>query len=78
MKTDPIELDLSGVGIRLQGLPPDCRRRFASDWGPYVADGPIDAVIDPVDSRSWIMSALRAAPKPGRRHRKKRPYIDPW
>ncbi|MDH3202192.1 MAG: hypothetical protein OEM15_14975 [Myxococcales bacterium] len=38
----------------------------------------IDAVIDPVDSRKWIMSALRAAPRPERRKGKKRPCIDPW
>ncbi len=38
----------------------------------------IDAVIDPADSRAWIMNALRAAPKPGRRRHKKRPCIDPW
>ena len=38
----------------------------------------IDAVIDPVDSRKWIMSTLRAAPKPKRRDGKKRPCVDPW
>lgn len=38
----------------------------------------IDAVIDPLDSRKWIMSGLRAAPKPKARHGKKRPCVDPW
>ncbi len=38
----------------------------------------IDAVIDPVDSRSWILSALRAAPKAPVRENKKRPCVDPW
>ena len=39
----------------------------------------IDAVIDPVDSRKWIMNALRAAPKPQpREKKKKRPCVDPW
>ena len=38
----------------------------------------IDAVIDPVESRKWIMSALRAAPKPKPREKKKRPCVDPW
>ncbi len=38
----------------------------------------IDAVIDPVDSRKWILSALRAAQKPKSREKKKRPCVDPW
>ncbi len=38
----------------------------------------IDAVIDPADSRKWIMSALQATPKPQRRTEKKRPCVDPW
>jgi acetyl-CoA carboxylase carboxyltransferase component len=38
----------------------------------------IDDVIDPVESRKWIMSALRSAPAPGPRIGKKRPCIDTW
>jgi len=38
----------------------------------------IDAVIDPVESRKWVMSGLRAAPPVERRSRKKRPFVDPW
>jgi acetyl-CoA carboxylase carboxyltransferase component len=38
----------------------------------------IDDVIDPADSRRWIMSALRSAPPPAPRTHKKRPYIDTW
>ena len=38
----------------------------------------IDAVIDPMDSRRWIMNVLRAAPRPRRRNAKKRPCVDPW
>ena len=38
----------------------------------------IDAVIDPIESREWVMSALRAAPPVEPRTQKKRPYIDPW
>ncbi|MBN1655222.1 MAG: carbamoyl-phosphate synthase large subunit [Deltaproteobacteria bacterium] len=38
----------------------------------------IDDVIDPADSRRWIISALRSAqPRPARSG-KKRPYIDTW
>jgi acetyl/propionyl-CoA carboxylase alpha subunit/acetyl-CoA carboxylase carboxyltransferase component len=37
----------------------------------------IDDVIDPADSRRWILSALDAAP-PRPRRRKRRPCIDPW
>jgi acetyl-CoA carboxylase carboxyltransferase component len=37
-----------------------------------------DDVIDPVDSRPWIMSALRSAPPPAIRAGKKRPCVDTW
>ncbi|HVK98478.1 MAG TPA: carboxyl transferase domain-containing protein, partial [Dongiaceae bacterium] len=37
-----------------------------------------DDVIDPADSRHWIMTALRSAPKPAPRNGKKRPCIDTW
>jgi len=37
----------------------------------------IDDVIDPADSRRWILSALRSAPPPERRGRK-RPFVDTW
>jgi acetyl/propionyl-CoA carboxylase alpha subunit len=37
----------------------------------------IDDVIDPADSRRWILSALDAAPR-GPRRRKRRPCIDTW
>ena len=38
----------------------------------------LDDVIDPKDSRKWIMSALRSAPVPVPREGKKRPCIDTW
>jgi acetyl/propionyl-CoA carboxylase alpha subunit/acetyl-CoA carboxylase carboxyltransferase component len=38
----------------------------------------IDEVIDPADSRSWVMRALRAAPPPAPRTGKKRPCVDAW
>lgn len=38
----------------------------------------IDAVIDPAESRHWILSALRSAPEPQRRRGKKRPCVNPW
>ncbi len=38
----------------------------------------VDEVIDPLDSRHWIMSALRSAPPPAPRAGKKRPMIDTW
>jgi len=37
-----------------------------------------DEVIDPVDSRSWILAALRSAPGPAPRVGKKRPCVDTW
>ncbi len=38
----------------------------------------IDEVIDPVDSRRWVVRALRAAPAPALRTGKKRPCVDAW
>ncbi len=38
----------------------------------------IDDVIDPADSRKWILGALRSAPAPAPRTGKKRPCIDTW
>jgi acetyl-CoA carboxylase carboxyltransferase component len=38
----------------------------------------IDEVIDPADTRRWIMSGLRSVPKPEARATKKRPCIDAW
>ncbi len=38
----------------------------------------IDDVIDPADSRRWIVAALDAAPPPAPRAGKKRPCIDTW
>ncbi len=38
----------------------------------------IDDVIDPQDSRQWIIAALRAAGSPPKRTQKKRPMIDTW
>jgi acetyl-CoA carboxylase carboxyltransferase component len=38
----------------------------------------IDDVIDPADSRRWIVAALDAAPPPIPRTGKKRPCIDTW
>jgi acetyl/propionyl-CoA carboxylase alpha subunit/acetyl-CoA carboxylase carboxyltransferase component len=38
----------------------------------------IDDVIDPADSRHWIVNALRASPPPAPRSGKKRSNIDTW
>ena len=38
----------------------------------------IDDVIDPVETRQWIMRGLRSMPEPERRSGKKRPNIDCW
>jgi acetyl-CoA carboxylase carboxyltransferase component len=38
----------------------------------------IDNVIDPADTRRWIMAGLRSVPKPPARTQKKRPCIDAW
>ena len=38
----------------------------------------IDEVIDPKESRNWIMAALKASPAPVPREGKKIPFIDTW
>jgi acetyl-CoA carboxylase carboxyltransferase component len=38
----------------------------------------IDEVIDPVESRRWILNALRSAPSPAPRTGKKRSCVDTW
>ncbi|MGH6708058.1 MAG: carboxyl transferase domain-containing protein [Bradyrhizobium sp.] len=38
----------------------------------------IDEVIDPADTRHWIMAGLRSVPKPEPRSGRKRPCIDAW
>jgi acetyl-CoA carboxylase carboxyltransferase component len=38
----------------------------------------IDDVIDPKESRHWILTALGKWSGPRRRRRKKRPCIDTW
>ena len=38
----------------------------------------IDDVIDPLDSRKWIMAGLRSTPSKPPRAGKKRPCIDTW
>jgi acetyl-CoA carboxylase carboxyltransferase component len=38
----------------------------------------IDDVIDPSESRRWILSAILSAPPPAARSGKKRPCIDTW
>ena len=38
----------------------------------------IDAVIDPADSRAWLLRGLNAIPRAPRRDGKKRPFIDTW
>jgi acetyl-CoA carboxylase carboxyltransferase component len=38
----------------------------------------IDAVIDPAETRAWLLRGLKACPVPPRREGKKRPFIDVW
>src|SRR5437667_9670639 len=44
----------------------------------YATYFEIDDVIDPAESRKWIMTALRSVPPPPARSRKKRPCVDTW
>jgi acetyl/propionyl-CoA carboxylase alpha subunit/acetyl-CoA carboxylase carboxyltransferase component len=43
-----------------------------------VMGGGIDDVIDPAETRSWIVNALKRLPPVPPRTTKKYPYIDPW
>jgi acetyl-CoA carboxylase carboxyltransferase component len=43
-----------------------------------AAGGGLDDVIDPVETRSWIVRGLQALPPVRPREGKKYPYIDPW
>ena len=38
----------------------------------------IDAVIDPAETRAWLLRGLKVAPKPAAREGKKRGFIDTW
>ena len=38
----------------------------------------IDAVIDPLETRAWLLRGLNAAPKAPAREGKKRPFVDTW
>ncbi len=44
----------------------------------YASYFEIDDVIDPAESRSWIIAGLESAPPPAPRTGKKRPCIDTW
>jgi hypothetical protein len=43
-----------------------------------VTGGGIDDVIDPADTRRWIVNSLKRLPSVLPRTEKKYPYIDPW
>jgi acetyl-CoA carboxylase carboxyltransferase component len=38
----------------------------------------IDDVIDPAETRAWIVSGLRSLPQLPARQGKKRPFVDTW
>lgn len=44
----------------------------------YATAFEIDGVIDPVDSRKWIIAALKSSPAVEKREGKKRGFIDTW
>ena len=45
---------------------------------PVASAVEIDAVIDPADTRRWILQGLNACPIPPRPAGKKRPFVDVW
>jgi acetyl-CoA carboxylase carboxyltransferase component len=38
----------------------------------------LDNVIDPAETRDWLIDALRAMPQPPKREGKKRAFVDAW
>lgn len=38
----------------------------------------LDDVIDPADTRDWIVTGLRSVPPPAPRQGKKHAFVDPW
>jgi hypothetical protein len=44
----------------------------------YATYFELDDVIDPAESRRWIMTALRSTPPAAPRSGKKRPCVDTW
>ena len=59
----------------------DLRVRRAYEGAKAVNAAPgggLDDVIDPAETRSWIVSGLRALPPTPQRDGKKYPYIDTW
>ena len=55
---------------------PSLRRAARRSTSASVLE--IDDVIDPAETRRWIMRGLRTAPKPPARQGKKRPHIETW
>ncbi|KAJ3298623.1 hypothetical protein HK104_010544 [Borealophlyctis nickersoniae] len=38
----------------------------------------IDQVIDPAETRRWVVRGWKSCPRPGKRVGKKRPMVDTW
>jgi acetyl-CoA carboxylase carboxyltransferase component len=47
----------------------------ALNIAPFLS---IDAVIDPAESRRWVLRGLDSFPPPQRREGRKRPNVDAW
>ncbi|WP_043310373.1 carboxyl transferase domain-containing protein [Pseudomonas sp. ML96] len=78
-----------GFAKELAAQPDDASRQALFDKlvGKAYANGKalnmasyleIDAVIDPAESRAWLLRGLNAAPAPAPRTGKKRPFVDTW
>jgi acetyl-CoA carboxylase carboxyltransferase component len=67
--------------------PAECKKKFDEmvaqmyERGKAISAATLfefDEVIDPAETRSWIMAGLRAVPPPPKRNGKKLPWIDAW
>lgn len=73
----PGKMDEIGLGYRqLRELNPALVYVAITPYGHY--GGKSGDVIDPAETRHWLICGLRSQPKPKQRSGKKRPNIDCW
>jgi len=70
---------LARAGMNIFGVHLDPRRSIENAKAVNASAGyGIDDVIDPADTRSWLVMGLNSVPPTPERTTKKYPYIDPW
>lgn len=75
------DLDIPAIAVYAEDDAVDQLVAAAYERGRALNGGvsfAFDDVIDPADSRFWIVRALESVPPPGERKAKKRPNVDTW